>query len=194
MSAIPAHGKIVIYDTEFTSWEGFLEKGFKDAGRYPEIIQFGAIVLDADDDLVEVGSFTTLVRPKINPVLSDYIQELTRITQNDIDIHGVPFSAALVAFTDFMPEDAEALICYGRDGEILEINCQLNGTQLPPNLPNEIDFNKFLLSKGLLEKPATSSTLPTHFGLTFSGYAHNALDDARAVACVLRELRQQNKL
>lgn len=194
MSAIPARGKIVVYDTEFTSWEGFLEKDFKDIDRYPEIIQFGAVVLDADNDLAELGSFTTLVRPKINPVLSEYIQNLTHISQGDIDVYGVPFDEALKTFMSFVPDDTEVLVCYGRDGHILEINCQLNEVEVPANLPVEINFNEFLLSEGLLKEAASSSALPALFGQMFSGDAHNALDDARAIACVLRELRRQNKL
>lgn len=194
MSVIPAQGKIVVYDTEFTSWEGFLEKGFKDVGRYPEVIQLGAVILDADCGLVEQGAFTTLVRPKVNPELSDYIQKLTQISQTDVNQHGISFPDALDAFLSFIPDDTVALVCYGRDGHILNINCNLNEIPTASTLPPEIDFNGLLLSHGLIKKSASSSKLPELFGLPPSGHAHNALNDARAIASVLRELRRQSLL
>ena len=45
MSPTPTQGKIVLYDTEFTNWEGFLEQRFQAPGRYREIIQIGAVKL-----------------------------------------------------------------------------------------------------------------------------------------------------
>ncbi len=194
MSVIPAHGKIVVYDTEFTSWEGFMEKGFKDIDRYPEIIQLGAITIDVDNDMLELDAFKTLIRPKVNPKLSNYIKNLTHISQNDVDEHGISFGDALNAFLNFVPNDAVAMVCYGRDGQILEINCKLHGLEMPSVLPPEINFKALLLSEALLEKPAFSSLLPGIFGIPYSGAAHNALDDARAIAVVLRELRRQNKI
>lgn len=194
MSGIPNHGKIVVYDTEFTSWEGFLEKRFKDAGRYPEIIQIGAVILDAANDLCELGTFTTLVKPSVNPILSQYIIDLTQITQDDIDQHGVTFAEALEAFVQFVPCDAGALVCYGSDGAVLDINKSLNDILEHTQLPPEIDFNKLLLSEGIIPSPTTSSQLPKLLGLEFSGTAHNALNDAQALACAMRELRRQNRI
>lgn len=194
MSGIPNHGKIVVYDTEYTSWEGFLEKGFKEAGKYPEIIQIGAVILDAGDDFCELGSFTTLVMPRVNPTLSQYIIDLTQITQDDIDRHGVTFSEALEAFVQFVPCDARSLVCYGRDGAVLEINKSLNDILEHIDLPPEIDFNRLLLSEGIIQRATVSSQLPKLLGLDFSGAAHNALDDARALACVMRELRRQDRI
>lgn len=194
MSSIPGHGRIVVYDTEFTSWPGFMEKGLKEEGRYPEIIQIGAVVIDLDDNQVEVDAFSTLVVPAINPELSTYIQKLTNISQAELDRGGVPFGDALEQFLSFVPNDACALVCHGRDGEVIELNCDLNGLAHPEGLPIEIDFNELLLSKGLLDKPAASSTLPDIFGLEASGEPHNALDDARALAIVLRELRNLGEI
>jgi inhibitor of KinA sporulation pathway (predicted exonuclease) len=194
MSGIPHHGKIVVYDTEFTSWEGFLEKRFKEAGKYPEIIQIGAVLLDVEDDFCELSAFTTLVKPRVNPNLSQYIIDLTQITQDDIDQHGVTFAEALEAFVQFIPCDANSLVCYGCDGAVLDINKSLNDIFEHTDLPPEIDFNRLLISQGIIQYATFSSQLPKLLGLEFSGAAHNALDDARALACVIRELRRQNRI
>lgn len=194
MTIIPLHGKIVVYDTEFTSWKGFLEKGFKEEGRYCEIIQMGAVIVDAGDDFCELGTFTTFVRPKINPILSQYIIDLTQITQKDVDQHGIAFAEAFEAFVDFIPNDATSLVCYGRDGDVLDINKSLNGIVENINLPPEIDFNRLLLSEGIISSPKSSSELPKLLGIDFTGFAHNAIDDARALACAIRELRRQNRI
>lgn len=68
MTFLAETGKLVVYDTEFTSWPGFRAQGYKAPGRYPEIIQIGAVKLDAAS-LEECDAFEIFVQPRVNPVL-----------------------------------------------------------------------------------------------------------------------------
>lgn len=79
------HGTVVVYDTEWTSWSEFAAHNWKQPGRYPEIIQIGAVKLDVADDFREIAAFQCFVHPKHNPQLSDYIINLTGITKEIID-------------------------------------------------------------------------------------------------------------
>ena len=65
------------------------------------MVQIAAIKVDASDGYREVDSFSTLVRPRKNPQLSDYFVQLTKITQEQLDDEGTSFEDAMAAFVAF---------------------------------------------------------------------------------------------
>jgi hypothetical protein len=93
-------------------------------GRTHEVVQIGAVRLDAET-LREVDCFEMLVRPRVNPVLSDYLTALTNISNDDLAYRGVDFVVAYRAFLDFAGE-AESF-AHGRDDLILLGNLKLMG-------------------------------------------------------------------
>ena len=146
------HETAVIYDMEWTSWSGFAAHNWKQPGRYPEIIQIGAVRLDIADDFRETAAFQCFVRPKHNPQLSDYIINLTGITQEVIDHEGVPFPDALANFVGFVGDDIEALFSFGRDGAIVQRNCDLMGIDFPEIFDRERDVRKVLTDASLIHQ------------------------------------------
>jgi len=125
------HGTVVVYDTEWTSWSEFAAHNWKQPGRYPEIIQIGAVKLDVADDFREIAAFQCFVRPKRNPQLSDYIIDLTGITQEVIDREGVPFPDALADFVGFIGGNIAALFSFCRVGALVPKNCYFLGIDYP---------------------------------------------------------------
>ena len=119
---------LVIFDTEYTTWQGCLEHGWKDKQK-KEIVQIAA--LKVSDDLNVLDEFNILCKPTINPVLSDYFINLTHIDNNMINKHGILFSEAYRMFIDFVGTD----ICYSHawgadfynksDGLVMEENLAL---------------------------------------------------------------------
>ena len=83
-----ANDVIAVYDLEYTSWEGAHQRDWSGPGEHMEIVQIGAVKLDGGKELKEIGGFEILVRPSINPRLSDYFTGLTGIEQADIDGNG----------------------------------------------------------------------------------------------------------
>ena len=75
----PAMNKpnIVIFDLEWTAWEGSKERNWTGLGEKREIVQIGAIKLSYDDGLTEIGMFDCYVKPQFSPILSDYFTNLT---------------------------------------------------------------------------------------------------------------------
>ncbi|MBU6156070.1 MAG: exonuclease, partial [Alphaproteobacteria bacterium] len=63
--------QVILFDTEFTAWRGSMARGWKGPGEHQEIVQIGAVRLDAQE-LKELAEFQVLIRPVINPVLSSY--------------------------------------------------------------------------------------------------------------------------
>jgi len=52
----------IIYDLEYTAWEGSINRNWSDDGEYKEIIEIGAIVVNKN--LKEINSFNKLIISK----------------------------------------------------------------------------------------------------------------------------------
>ena len=178
--------RIVVFDIEWTSWQGFQKSGWKQPGRYCEIIQIGAVALAADLGFLEIDSFQTLVQPKKNPVLSDFIVNLTGITQVMVDTNGIGFPEALTAFMDFAGSEPVQFVSFGGDEKFIEINCGYYGLPMPLEFANCVDIRKEFLNLNIIGEDWISSDLPNRLGLPPVGEAHNALADSRAISAALR--------
>lgn len=99
--------RYLITDTEYTTWPGALESGWSPAGQHREIFQMGVVLTDGSFNVVD--TFSTLVQPKINPILSDLSRNLTGILQVDIDKCGINFPQALAMFVK-MAKRADAIM------------------------------------------------------------------------------------
>ena len=81
----------VIFDLEATCWDS----GAKTNNQINEIIEIGAVKLG--ENLAQVGTFQTFIKPTKNPILSDFCVELTSIKQRDVD-NAPYFAEALYDF------------------------------------------------------------------------------------------------
>jgi inhibitor of KinA sporulation pathway (predicted exonuclease) len=169
----------VVFDLEFTAWEGSLESGWTRPGELSEVVQIGAIKLDAIS-LKEVDAFDMLVRPRVNPVLSDYLAALTGITNAAIDRRGVDFVTAYRAFLDFV--GGARTFAHGRDDRILAGNLKLYGWERTLPLPEYTNAIPWFTAQGLDLKGKRASDVAELAGAVFDGHKHNALADARGVA------------
>jgi len=187
MEMLLSTSPIVVYDTEFTSWPGANERNWNGPGEHREIVQIGAVLLDAKRE--EVGVFSQLVCPKINPVLSDYFIALTGITNNDLAAHGQSLLDALQQFAQFCSEAAFAC-AFGIDHKIIQENCDLIGIVNPLTSIKFVDVRQCLCDLAKINPSKVySAKLPAVFGLQPQAHAHDGLSDARAIASVLCHLR-----
>ena len=139
--------------------------------------------------------FEALVRPRINPELSDYFTALTGITQAMVDADGISFAEALDGFAGFIGTDTVAALSFGRDPEVLERNCRLCDVALPFDAAlfiNVVPALRAALDPG--DAPFSSSDLPRLVGFAPPGAAHDAIGDARCIAEALRVLHQRGRL
>ena len=118
----------VIFDTEYTSWQGCQEHGWKGKQK-KEVVQIAA--LKVNDDWKILGEFNVFCRPLFNPVLSDYFVNLTKITNEKIRDCGVPFAQAYADFKEFVGDGFCLSHGWGgdyyepSDGSILKENLDL---------------------------------------------------------------------
>ena len=186
---------IVIFDLEYTSWEGSAERNWNLPNENREIIQIGATKIKITEDINEIDNFEILVRPTKHPKLSNYFINLTGISQERVDMEGVLFPLALKHFLQFLGDNAINILSNGGDEEIIEENCTLFGISFPIIFNDSINLKPYFSEiLGIPERDCTSSMLPELFGLKNLENPHNALGDARAISQILSYLYKKKIL
>jgi inhibitor of KinA sporulation pathway (predicted exonuclease) len=175
----------IIFDTEYTAWEGSAARNWTAPGEFREILQIGALRANIDA-LAETSAFSVLVKPTLNPQLSDYIQSLTGIVQSRIDREGLALSDAVNQFVAFCGE--RRIFCYGSDGLIIAKNLALvglRGTQ--PGLRSE-NIGHWFARQGVDVRNLNSGSLAAAVGIALEGRAHDALYDCRSILAAVKVL------
>lgn len=118
----PEMNEIVIYDLEYTTWQGALERNWSKENEFREITWIAAITVGIDT-LQEIDAFDCIIKPTINPKLSEYFTDLTGLTQQRADKEGKPFLEGIRAFRRFV--NSRPTVCHGWDAIALFENFKL---------------------------------------------------------------------
>ncbi len=190
----PVRGLVGIMDLEFTAWPGSMQRDWSGPAEWREIVQIGILIADAGDGFAVRDEFEVMVKPRNQPILSDYFIALTGITQARLEAEGKVLAQVLPGLAQFgVP--AELVLFNGRDGEILRENCAMHGLDSP--LAQERMFNFRPLLARTLGRPhedLASSDLPQLAGAPIEGRAHTALHDCRSIAAALSVWRNAGVL
>ena len=184
----------ILFDTEYTAWEGSQQRRWSEPWEHREIIQIAALKVELASGCREIACFDTLVRPLINPALSPYITSLTGITQPEIDARGVSFASAYTAFYEFSAQGALPLLSWADDAAILRENCALTGLPFGDYPAGFHDIRDLFEAVGIDTTLYSSGTVYQAFGLAFPHNAHNALNDVRSLALSLDDLSRRGML
>lgn len=192
----------IIFDTEYTTWEGAMASNWAEPWQEQEVVQISALKIQ-DNKIID--KFDCLVRPSKNPLLSEYFTKLTGITNDDVQSEGISFKQAYQNFINF----AKGYVCYSNatgkkidcrsDGDILDINVDLNNIQVTEGLEYK---NISPIIYGLADEkniklpPLSSGEFVEHLGVDkdvvkvsgLSG-AHYALYDCYSLFVSLQYLR-----
>ena len=170
---------IIVFDTEYTSWEGCLQNGWDaNKNQHREIIQISAIKYSLLTQKIN-SELNIFIKPKINPQLSDYIKELTGISQDKIDSEGINFEEGLKTFISFL--NGGKCYSYGNDLSVLKENIGLL------NVDYDIEDEKFHDIRPMFEKYGvpindySSGELHKYFNIEMKGKIHNALLDCHSI-------------
>ncbi len=188
-------GLVVVFDLEYTAWEGSWKRGWSEPWEHREVVQFGAVLVDAGNEFSVVDKFSRFVIPKCNSQLSDYFVDLTGITQDVVDREGGAYPNIYRDFIDFSSR-AQFFYSNGLDGEVLRENCILNAIDdniaegrvinirqaVAKAVSNATGQNYEFVDSGDLIKALQSDLVQT-------GAKHDALADAIGIATSLRDLR-----
>ena len=174
------YNQLVIFDTEFTTWEGAKERDWSGLNEHREIVQIAAQKIDLKHETV-VDRYEQLVRPQINSELSDYFQKLTGINQSSVDTYGVDFQDMFEVF-DAWAGDLERY-AYGcradepADVVVLEENIALYELPLTILRQQYGNLASVYQSIGVDTSQYNSGKLFEAFGLKLDGHEHNAMHD-----------------
>jgi inhibitor of KinA sporulation pathway (predicted exonuclease) len=170
---------ITIFDLEYTAWECSMARHWLTPGEFKEVVQIGAVKLDADTFHV-LDEFDCLVKPRINAVISPYLEKLTGITNDAVARRGLDFADAYARFLAFA--DDGPIAAFGHDEYVLEENLRLYGINGARALPLFYDLRGWFAVQGLDPRGMQSWEIGPKLGVPFQGHTHNALNDARSLA------------
>jgi inhibitor of KinA sporulation pathway (predicted exonuclease) len=177
--------RAVVFDLEFTAWEGSVVHRWSRPGEFTELVQIGALLVDARSFAVE-AELDLLVRPRLNPVLSDYLVKLTGITNEELALRGVDFADAYEQFLHFA--GGAVIAAFGRDDLIFETNLKLYGIKDAPPVPRYVNIVPWLIENGIDPRGKNACDVGPLAGVPFAGQKHNALADTRSVLSGIKAL------
>jgi inhibitor of KinA sporulation pathway (predicted exonuclease) len=179
---------MIIFDLEYTTWKGSLERDWSMDWEFREIIQIGALSINSRT-LIPISDFTILVKPDINPTLSDYCVNLTGISQRDLNSDGVNLDEGLQKFKDFCGS-ANKIYSYGRDDIVIKDNLKIRNMEFHEDF-NFLDLCPIFEREGINTALITSGDLHKEFLIspdTFPFKRHHALFDCYSIASSLKFL------
>lgn len=175
----------VLYDLEATCWEKY-------SSQKMETIEIGAYLLDTRYFTV-VDKFHSFVKPILNPVLSDYCKELTKITQENIDTaENFPtVYSKFVSWASQVGVRSEQPIAL-----LASWGCYDYGQLIKDCMLHKIKFqfkHEHINVKGMFSDFTGSGMVGLNEALAlrqmnFEGQPHNAIDDVRNTYRILKEI------
>ncbi len=175
----------VVFDLEYTAWEGSMRHRWLRPGEFREVVQIGAARIDPVSFAV-LDAFDALVRPRINPVLSPYLEKLTGIGNDAVRAQGRDFAEVYDEFLAFA--GGAVISAFGRDDLVLLENVRLYGLTPRYALPEFRDSRPWFRANGFETCGVHSCDVGPALGVPLQGHAHNALADSLSVAAGMKVL------
>lgn len=144
-----------------------------------EIIEIGAVKLNEKLEIVD--TFEAFIKPKLNPILSDFCKQLTTIEQKDVD-SAKPFYQVLYGFKDWIGKDY--LLCsWGKyDKNQFTKDCELH-KQDSKWVNKHISLkHQFMENHNIKGRDAGMGSVLKRLGLSLEGTHHRGIDDAKNIA------------
>lgn len=187
---------IVIFDGEYTAWEGSMQRNWSEDWEHQEVVQISAIKINPETFEQLCEPLDIIVKPRINSDLSDYFINLTSITNEDVEERGIDFLDAYKEFQSFI--EGCQIWSFGDDCPVINESLPLYGleNELTP-LKGE-DIRAWAKSEGIDitqtttdGKPFTSGTFAEIIGAPFKTEAHYALNDALSIQAAVKYLVEE---
>lgn len=189
--------EFIIFDTEFTAWEGSMQRNWSKDFEKKELVQIGGLkIKKIDDTLRVIDTINIFIKPKVNPVLSKYFIDLTGITQRLIESYGVPFLRGINYFYKFSKNKNNEFLpmySYGNDYSVIKENLIIHNLKSNSRFYNWgnhfYDIKRFFKDYVNVDQ-YTSGSLYKAFNIK-PGYGvdiHNSLWDSKSLFLSLKYL------
>ncbi|PLS19614.1 3'-5' exonuclease [Bacillus sp. M6-12] len=167
----------IVFDLEATCIDKI--KYPEQAKTFPnEVVEIGAVKINEKGEIVD--SFERFVKPILNPVLTDYCKNLTKIPQSKID-EAEGFPDVIQAFKEWIGEDY-ILCSWGHyDKKQFKKDCELHKLSYQWVLPHISLKHQHQAIRKLKHGMGTRKALHKE-GFAFEGTPHRGIDDAKNIA------------
>ena len=145
-----------------------------------EIIEIGAVKMDRNFDII--STYSEFIKPKINPVLTEFCKQLTTITQKDVD-NARTFPEVIDYIKNWAGIDSEEyLLCsWGYyDRKQLVKDCELHG--LESSWVDKHISLKHQFATIRNERPCGMAKALNKLSISLEGIHHRGIDDAKNIA------------
>lgn len=178
MNILSLPAEFVVFDMEWTAWEGSLERKWTGPGEQREVYDIGAVLVRRNEkgEFVVADRFRRLVKLELIDSLPEYSTNLTRITQAEIDAKGIPLAQMVAEFKAFAGD--RVIYAWGHDGDVLIENCELGEVPSPFSPDQFRNMRELFKEYGIPADKYMSSTIVQYFGEKNKHIAHQGLDDA----------------
>jgi len=174
---------LAIIDLEFTVPPNF----GKPRAFFPEVIEFGAVLIDSDSHEI-VTKINTFVKPTKWPRITKETTDVTGIHQSDIDACSTTLESVLSDLGKITSSDLIFIAWGQEDRKVLLENCLRYGISFPFNPFSYIDLLDEYMKMHRLEKKVSLKNAIEQCGFVPSGISHAALDDAINTLSVLKTM------
>jgi inhibitor of KinA sporulation pathway (predicted exonuclease) len=152
--------------------------------RETEIIEIGAVMVDAHS-LMTVDEFQTFVKPIRHPVLTEFCQSLTSITQSQVD-QAPGYVEAATQLKNWLSNYTNAV--FGSWGDYdrnqFKQDSKFHQVPFPIAFPHVNLKKRFTKVQGLPKRFGMAEALQLA-GIELAGVHHRGIDDARNIAKLL---------
>ena len=173
---------LLVIDLEASCW-----KGNAPSGQFNEIIEIG--ICKVDYKTKEVLEKESIIVKNKKSEISYFCTELTTLTQEYIDEHGVDFSEACEILKKKYKSKNTIWFSWGQyDKNQFKKNCELYNVENPFN--NDLHYNikrLFAIKHGLKNELGVSNGLE-HLGMKFDGTPHRGDDDSMNISKLLKNV------
>jgi inhibitor of KinA sporulation pathway (predicted exonuclease) len=158
-----------------------------------EIIEIGAVMLEAEY-LTPISEFQTFVKPVLHPVLTEFCQRLTSITQDLVD-NAPSYHEAIARFKAWLYQYDNFVFGSWGDYDRKQFDRDSRFHQIPYPISSEhINLKKlFTVNQSLQTKYGMSEALKLA-GIELLGTHHRGIDDARNIARLMPYILGRKKI
>ncbi|WP_135081350.1 3'-5' exonuclease [Terasakiella sp. SH-1] len=193
MQVLPDCRTLILLDCEYTSWEGSQARRWSEPWEEKEIVQIAMLALDRET-LQPHNHFSCLVKPSLNPQLSDYFMKLTGLIQENVDQHGINLVEALHLSEKFIEsfQGPVQVVSNGVDGYLINANAALVELEELSYFEQAISIHPYLRACiPTYRNGHYTSDLAGLVGQPLEGHHHNALYDVHSLAVALRAINER---
>lgn len=174
---------IAVIDLEFTVPPTF----GKPRAFFPEIIEFGAVLIDSDSHSL-ISQIDTFVKPVKWPRITKETTEVTGIYQRDIDKCNTTLETVLCDLWKIASSDLLLIAWGSEDKKVLLENCTRYEINFPFNSDSYLDLLAEYMKMNNFEKKVSLKNAIEQCGIIPSGISHAALDDAINTLSILKTM------